>query len=94
MTREQARAILAHLDLIRHFADGGELGLRLRTHKGTFVKTVRQKHIVLGNLRVDGTNLVKVKSRYVFNKTLGVWEHKPWCFTESIPETHILKENR
>ena len=88
MTREQARAILAHLDLIRHYADGGEVGLRLPS------KTVRLKHICLSNLRVDGTNVVRVKSRYVFNKTLGMPEHKPWCFTEAIPETHIIKENQ
>lgn len=92
MTREQARAILAHLDLIRHFANGGEVGLRLHDYKGKFVQTYRAKHIVLSNLRENGTNLVKLKTRYVFNKTLGVWEHKPYGVTEPIPDFQIIKE--
>ena len=57
MTREQARAILAHIDLIKHFAEGGDIGLRLHTHRGEYVHTVPQRHIVLGNLREEGTKL-------------------------------------
>lgn len=34
MTREQARAILQNIDLIRHYADGGDVGNRIIDYKG------------------------------------------------------------
>jgi hypothetical protein len=91
MTREQARAILAHIDLIKHFAEGGDIGLRLHTHRGEYVHTVPQRHIVLGNLREEGTNLVRVKPRFTYNTKFGVHERSPRSWPETIPESHIIK---
>lgn len=91
MTRDQAKAILAHLDLIRHYAEGGDIGLRLHNYQGEFIKTVPQRHLVLSNLREDWTNLVRVKPRFVYNSTFGIHERSPRCLSEAIPESHIIE---
>ena len=89
MTREQAQAIIAHLDLIRHFADGGDIAHKLIDCNGNHVRTTVCRNIVLSNLRPDHTNYVRVKARITYEN--GMWIRRARCFTENIPDSEILK---
>jgi hypothetical protein len=92
MTRDQAKAILANLDLIRHFADGGDIGHRLINCHGEFVYTSPTDKITLSNLRSDRmTGYVRVKTKLVWNSTCGMWERKKRAWPERIPESEIIK---
>lgn len=90
MTREQARAILAHLDLIRHYAEGGDVGHRMHNHRGEFLYTSPARGICLGNLRTDSTNYVRVKPRFVFDRANGSPVRRPRAFPERIAEHEII----
>ena len=95
MTRDQAKAILQNLDLIRHFANGGDLGHRLFNCKGEFVYTSPTQKIVLSNLRADKlTGYVRVKPRMAWNAETGIYERKPRYWPTKIKEAEIFEEDR
>lgn len=94
MTREQARAILAHLDLIRHYAEGGDVGLRMHDYRGTFLYTAPVRHICLTNMREDSTQLVRLKPKLAWNKTLGAYERKERAWPEKVSEQEIFEQDR
>jgi hypothetical protein len=70
MNREHARAILAHIDLIRHFAEGGDVGHRLINCRGEHVAVYPTDKINLGGLNTAGTYYVRVKPKLAWDKVL------------------------
>ena len=93
MTRNQARAILANIELIRHFAEGGDIGHRLIKCHGEHVYTSPTSKITLSNLRSDRlTGYVRVKSKYRWNPVLRLYERAERAWPERIKESEIIKE--
>ena len=93
MTREQARAILAHLDLIRHYAEGGDVGHRMHNCKGEFLYTAPARGICLSNLRADSTSYVRVKPRYVWDTAICSPVRHMRAWPERIGEHEIISED-
>ena len=90
MNREQAQAILQNLDLIRHFAEGGDIGHRVINYKGTQLRISTSKSILLCNLRPNDQSLyVKVRPRLVFRG--GVLVRRQRCFTETIRDSEVIE---
>lgn len=90
MNRAQAQAILDNLDLIHHFAAGGEIGHRLHDYTGKLVAIYPSHKILLSNIERGGlTNYVKVKPRYAPDK-FGVYVHKPRHWPETILERDVI----
>lgn len=56
MTRDQAKAIIANIDLIRHFADGGDIGHRTYTCDGKFLGINPTRKIGTSDQRVEGAD--------------------------------------
>ncbi len=90
MNREQCRALLENIDLIRHFAEGGDVGHRLHDYRGVFVKIYPAKGVMVGNLHPGGTTYVKLKPKLRFNKHIGVWERVERTFDDDIGEHEVL----
>lgn len=91
MNREQCQAILENLDLIRHFAQGGDIGHRLHDYRGVFVKLYPAKKINLGNLHPGaGTTYVKLKPKLRFNTRYGAWERVERTHYDNIGEHEVL----
>lgn len=92
MTRDQARAILKHIDLIRHFANGGEIGHRLYDYTGKQVCINPTNKILLSNITTGGlTNYCKVKWRIVFDRALQRYVNNPRHWPERIKESEVMK---
>ena len=92
MNRAHARAILDHLDLIRHFAEGGEIGHRLCDYTGAQVAIYPTQKILLSNIETGGlTNYCKVKKRLRYSRARDCWDHAPRYWPEKISETEVLK---
>lgn len=90
MNREQARAILAHIDLIRHFAKGGDIGHRHINCKGDLVRISPTDKILLSGMQADSTFYVKVKARYETSKESGKPIRIRRCWTQEIYEHEII----
>lgn len=83
MTREQAQAILENIDIIRHYANGGDIGFRLHNYKGEYLGIHVSNKINLCNLRPGVTNLVMLKPRLrvssepqCINRVIRAWYTK------------------
>ena len=91
MNRAQARAILDNLDLIQHFADGGEIGHRMHDYTGTQVAIYPTQKILLSNIESGGlTNYCKVKKRLTISPASGAVIWKPRYWPEKISEREII----
>lgn len=89
MNRDQARAILQNIDLIRHYAEGGDVGHRLIDCKGNPVRICPTKSINLSGLYPDRNCLyVRVKPRFVMQD--GSLIRRGRCFTESIKPAEVI----
>ena len=68
VNREQAKAILANIELIRHFAENGDIGHRAPNCKGEMMPISIAKGIGLGGLKPDGSTFyLMLKPKYKFN---------------------------
>lgn len=84
-----------NLDLIRHFAEGGEIGHRLFNCRGEFVYTSPSQKIVMSNLRSDKlTNYVRVKPRLAWNSELQAYERKHRYWPTKVKEEEIFETDR
>ncbi len=93
MNREQAKGIVANFDLIKHFAEGGEVGHRLIDCHGKQLYISPAKGIGLGGISPYGNCLyVKVKARYRWDPYLNAYVHAPRHWPERIRESEILNE--
>lgn len=91
MTREQAQAILENRKLIEHFAAGGDIGHIAHDYAGRFVAIWPAKKINLSNLRPgEGTNYVRVKSKWVWNGALRCYERHTRCWPEKIKKHELI----
>lgn len=54
MTREQAKAIMDHLDIVRHYANGGDLEWRIHSKWGE-TSTMNLCCLHTGNYRIKRT---------------------------------------
>lgn len=90
MTREQARALLLNIDLIRHYAQNGDVGHRLIDFRGNQIRICPARSINLSGLHPDRMCLyVAVKPRFVMSG--GVLMRRERCFTESIRPEDVLE---
>ena len=65
MTRDQAKAIIENLQLIKHFAYGGDIGFRLIDCHGKDCGITPAHTITISNLKPNSiTNYVMVKPKY------------------------------
>lgn len=86
MNREQCKAILANLDLIRHFAEGGDIGHRAPDCSGKMMPIHVARGIGLQGLHVDGgTYYLKLKPKYRVNNVTKGFDRVPWCWP-SVPK--------
>ena len=88
MNREQCKAILANLDLIRHFAENGDVGHRAPNCHGEMMPISIARGIGLGGLKPNGSTwYLRLKPRYKLNPTTKQWErvmrHWPEVPTEA-----------
>lgn len=68
MNRENCKAILANIELIRHFADGGDIGHQAKNCAGEEMPIHIAKGIGLGSIHPDGsTYYVRLKPHYVMS---------------------------
>lgn len=83
MTRDQAKAIMQNIDLIRHFAQGGEIGHRLIDASGNQVAIYPSNKIVLTNMSPSKHCLyVKVKTRLRWDKAIQGYVRAPRYWPE------------
>jgi len=91
MNREQCRAILANLDLIRHFAENGDIGHRAPNCHGEMMQISIAKGIGLGGLKEDGSTwYLKLKPRYRFNNTTQKMERIMRYWPEVPTESDVI----
>lgn len=91
MNRDHARAIMANIELIRHFAEGGDVGHRKINCAGEYLWTNPTNKIVLGNLSTDGTgNYVRLKAKYSWNPVLCTFERIERSTTSRVAESEIM----
>lgn len=90
MNREQAKALLENADILRHFADGGDLGFRLFDYRGVLVKTVPVDSLNLSGISKVSTHYVMVKARLRWDANLQCYERVRRCWTETIDENEII----
>lgn len=93
MDRETARAIMANLPIIEHFAQGGDLGFRLVDCKGEFHYTSPTHKITLSVLRADRlSGYVRVKPKFKFNKATGKMDRVQRYWPTKIAESEIIDD--
>ena len=79
MNRDHCKAILANLDLIRHFAEGGDIGHRAPNCHGDMMPISCARGIGLGGLKPDGSTwYLRLKPRYRMNQQSRVMERIMW----------------
>lgn len=90
MNRDQARGLLANLDILRHFAEGGDIGHRLINYKGELVRITPTDKLNLSGISSVSTYYVKVKVKLRWNSNLQCYERVRRCFTEAISENEVI----
>lgn len=91
MTRDQAKAILKNIDLIRHFAEGGEIAHRLINCSGQQVAIYPTNKIVLTNMSpTDHCLYVMIKKRLRWNAQFQCYEHVPRYFPTKVKANEII----
>lgn len=92
MNRLQAQAILANIDIIRHFAEGGDIGHRLIDCHGTQLYITPAKGIGLSGMSPGKHCLyVKVKPRFRWDENLKTYVRAPRYWPEKIKESEIIE---
>ena len=70
MNRDNCKAILANLELIKHFAEGGDIGHQAPNCAGEMMPIACAKGIGLGGLKPDGSTwYLMLKPKYKYNMT-------------------------
>jgi len=85
MNRDHCKAILANIELIRHFAEGGDIGHQAPNCSGEMMPISVAKSIGLSGLKPDGSTwYLMLKPRYKFNsatqkmeRVLRHWPEQP-----------------
>ena len=90
MNRDQAKGLLANLDILRHFAEGGDLGHRLFNYKGELVKISPTDKLNLSGISTVSTYYVKVKQKIRWNSNLQCYERVRRHWHETIDENEII----
>lgn len=90
MTRDQAKAIIANIELIRHFADGGDIGHRTYTCTGEFLGINPAHKINLCNLRVDERYYIRLKAKLVWNSECNGYVRRERHWPEKVPTNEAI----
>lgn len=90
MNRDQAKAIIANLDIVKHFAEGGDLGYRLYTYDGELICISPTDKIILSNITPMSTHYVKVKTKYRWNPIFNRHERVQRCSFDCIDENELM----
>lgn len=92
MNRDQCKAILANLELIRHFAEGGDIGHQAPNCAGEMMPISVAKGIGLGGLKPDGSTwYLMLKPRYKFNPATRMMERVPRHWPEAPKPEEIIR---
>lgn len=68
MNREQCKALLVHIELIKHFAEGGDIGHQAPNCIGKMMPIAVARGINISALRTDGgTYYLMLKPKYKYN---------------------------
>lgn len=92
MNREQANSIIRNLELLKHFASGGEIGFRLHDYRGKYVKTYPSIRLNLSGLHEGGTHYVRLKAKLRYDPELGVHVRVQRSRLEPVHEHEIIKD--
>lgn len=93
MNRKQATAILANLELLKHFAAGGDIGFRLYDYTGKYVRTYPTHKLNLGSLHEKGTQYVRLKSKLRYDPALGAHVRVERSKLDPVQESEVITEN-
>lgn len=95
MNRDQCKAILANIELIKHFAVGGDIGHQAPNCAGEMMPISIAKGIGLSGLKPDGSTwYLMLKPRYRYNAETKIMERliRHWPQTPSSDEVIKCKE--
>jgi hypothetical protein len=92
MNQEHCKAILSHIQLITHYANGGDVGHRAPNCKGDMMPIHPSRSINLNGLRPDGaTFYLMLKPKYRLNKNTKRMERVERTFNEFISDSEIIQ---
>ena len=92
MTRDQAKAILENLDLIRHYAEGGDIGHQLIRSDGRLAFISPARVLTLSNMKPGRpTNYVRVKAKFRWNPELQMYERATRAWPERIKRSEVIE---
>ncbi len=92
MNRDNCKAILANLELIQHFADGGDIGHQAPNCAGEMMPISIAKGIGLQGLKPDGSTwYLMLKPRYKFNTRTKVMDRIVRNWPERPSDDEVIK---
>jgi hypothetical protein len=85
MNRDQCKAIIANIELIRHFAEGGDIGHQAPNCAGEMMPISISRGVGLSGLKPDGSTwYLMLKPKYKFNsitkkmeRVMRIWPEHP-----------------
>ena len=92
MNREHCQAILKHIELITHFANGGDIGHQAPDCKGEMMPIHGAKGLGLGGLHKDGSTFyLMLKPRYKYNQRTKTMERVQRYFGSKINDDEVIR---
>ena len=92
MNREQCKAIMMHIELIKHFAEGGDIGHQAPDCTGKMMSIWPAKGIGLQGLRSDGgTYYLMLKPKYKYNNYTKQMDRITRCWPETVSPDDVIK---
>lgn len=83
MNRDHCKAILANLELIKHFAEGGDIGHQAPNCAGEMMPIAVARGIGLGGLKPDGSTwYLMLRPRYKYNTETKAMERIIRCWPQ------------
>lgn len=92
MNRDHCKAILANIELIRHYAEGGDIGHQAPNCVGEMMPISIAKGIGLGGLKPDGSTwYLMLKPKYKLNTNTKRMERVMRHFPEQPKPEEIIR---
>ena len=91
MNRDQAAGILENIDIVRHYAHGGDIGFRLHDYKGDLVGIYPARGLNLSGIAHGGTHYVMLKAKLAWNPFTRCFERKERCTLSNVSESEIIQ---
>jgi hypothetical protein len=91
MNRLQCQSILNSLELIRHFAAGGDIGHRAPDCTGKMMPIYPAKSIGLGSIRPDGSSwYLMLKPKYKYNSVTKTMDRIERKYPDFISDDEVI----